>query len=163
VDLTDGRADTEALLAATSERTRVIVICNPNDPTGTYLHSHSLGTFLSRVPDHVHVLLDEAYVQFQDVEPEDAGLRLVEAFPRLLVFRTFSKIYGLAGLRVGYAVGSPAAPSLLNALAPALGVNVLTQAAVAQALWIGEREIARRRSLVIQASSSPAVARGARG
>jgi histidinol-phosphate aminotransferase len=149
VELTDGRADTEALLEAVTERTRVIVICNPNNPTGTYLDSHSLGTFLSRVPDHVHVLLDEAYVQFQDVEPEDAGLRLVEAFPRLLVFRTFSKIYGLSGLRVGYAVGSPAAPSLLNALAPALGVNVLTQAAVAQALRIGEREILRRRSLVI--------------
>src|SRR4029450_1356924 len=108
------------------------------------------GAFLSRVPDHVHVLLDEAYIQFQDVEEEDAGLRLVDAFSRLLVFRTFSKIYGLSGLRVGSAVGSPASPSLLNALAPVLGINVLTQAAVAQSLKVGEREIARRRSVVIE-------------
>jgi histidinol-phosphate aminotransferase len=149
VDVADGRADTEALLAAVTDRTRVILLCNPNDPTGTYLDSQTLGGFLSRVPDHVHVLLDEAYVHFQDVEEEDAGLRLVEAFPHLLVFRSFSKIYGLAGLRVGYAVGSPAAPSLLNALAPVLGISVLTQAAVAQALRGREREIFRRRSSVI--------------
>ena len=150
VDLVDGRADTEALLAAVTERTRVILLCNPNDPTGTYLDSQTLGGFLSRVPDHVHVLLDEAFVHFQDIEAEDAGLRLVEAFPHLLVFRTFSKIYGLSGLRVGYAVGSPAAPSLLNALAPMLGISVLTQAAVAQALKSGRHEISRRRSGVIE-------------
>jgi histidinol-phosphate aminotransferase len=150
VDLLDGRADTDVLLDAVTERTRVILLCNPNDPTGTYLDSQTLGGFLSRVPDHVHVLLDEAYIQFQDVEPEDAGLRLVEAFPHLLVFRTFSKIYGLSGLRVGYAVGSPAAPSLLNALAPVLGIDVLTRAAVMESLKSGEREIARRRSGVIE-------------
>jgi histidinol-phosphate aminotransferase len=150
VDLAEGRIDTDALLAAVTPRTRVIIICNPNDPTGTYLDSQTLGAFLSRVPDHVHVLLDEAYVHFQDIEEEDAGLRLVDAFPRLLVFRTFSKIYGLSGLRVGYAVGSPASPSLLNALAPVLGINILTQAAVAQALKTGEHEISRRRSVVIE-------------
>jgi histidinol-phosphate aminotransferase len=150
VDLVEDRTDPEALLAAVTPRTRVIIICNPNDPTGTYVDSQTLGAFLSRVPDHVHVLLDEAYVHFQDVEEEDAGLRLVDAFPHLLVFRTFSKIYGLSGLRVGYAVGSPASPSLLNALAPVLGINILTQAAVAQALKTGEREIARRRSVVIE-------------
>jgi histidinol-phosphate aminotransferase len=150
VDLTDGRTDPDALLAAVTGRTRVIVICNPNDPTGTYLDSQALGAFLSRVPDHVHVLLDEAYVQFQDVEPEDAALNLVEAFPHLLVFRTFSKIYGLSGLRVGYAVGSAAAPSLLNALAPVRGINVLTQAAVAQSLKGGDKDIARRRQQVTE-------------
>jgi histidinol-phosphate aminotransferase len=95
------------------------------------------------------VLLDEAYIHFQDVEEEDAGLRLVDAFPHLLVFRTFSKIFGLSGLRVGYAVGSPAAPALLNSLAPVLGVNVLAQAAVSQALKQGDRELGRRRANVI--------------
>ena len=148
-DLHSGRADLEALLAAVTERTSVIMLCNPNDPTGTYLDAETIGGFLSRVPEHVHVLLDEAYIHFQDVEEEDAGLRLVEAFPRLLVFRTFSKIYGLSGLRIGYAVGSPASPSLLNALAPVLGVNVLTQAAVARALTISDQEISRRRAQVI--------------
>jgi histidinol-phosphate aminotransferase len=150
VDLVDGRADPQALLAAVTERTRVIVICNPNDPTGTYIESGVIGDLLSRLPDHVHVLLDEAFIQFQDVEEEDAALKLVEAFPRLLVFRTFSKVYGLSGLRAGYAVGSPAAASLLGALAPVLGVNALTQAAVAHALKVGDRDVARRRAAVIE-------------
>jgi histidinol-phosphate aminotransferase len=150
VDLADGRADPDGLLAAVNDRTRVLVLCNPNDPTGTYLDSHAVGALLSRLPEHVHVLLDEAYIQFQDVEDEDDALRLVDAFPRLLVFRTFSKAYGLSGLRAGYVVGSPAASSLLGALAPVRGVNALTQAAVAQALKLGDREIDGRRRMVIE-------------
>jgi histidinol-phosphate aminotransferase len=150
VDLVDGRADPQALLAAVTERTRLMVICNPNDPTATYIESGMIGDLLSRLPDHVHVLLDEAYIQFQDVEEEDAALALVEAFPRLLVFRTFSKIYGLSGLRAGYVVGSPAAASLLGALSPVLGVNALTQAAIAHALKVGDGDVARRRAAVIE-------------
>jgi histidinol-phosphate aminotransferase len=150
VDLDRGRVDLEALLAAVTPRTRAITICNPNDPTGTYLRSDELGAFLGRVPDSVYVLLDEAFIQFQDAEDEDAGLKLVEAFPHLLVFRTFSKAYGLSGLRAGYVVGSPASASILNALAPVLGVNALTQAAVAQALKVGDRELERRRQSVIE-------------
>jgi len=98
----------------------------------------------------VHVLLDEAYVQFQDVEDTDAALRLVEAFPRLLVFRTFSKIYGLSGLRAGYVIGSGTAASLLEALAPVHGVNALTQAGIEQVLKIGEPEVERRRAMVVE-------------
>jgi histidinol-phosphate aminotransferase len=150
VDLVNGRVDPDALLRAASARTRVIVICNPNDPTGTYLDSQAIGTFLSQLPDQVHVLLDEAYIQFQDVEEEDSALRLVEAFPRLLVFRTFSKIYGLSGLRAGYVVGSPAAASLLGALAPAMGVNALTQAAIGEALKLGDGDVTQRREMVIR-------------
>jgi len=150
VDLADGRADADALLAAVNDRTRVLVLCNPNDPSGTYIDSHAVGALLSRLPEHVHVLLDEAYIQFQDVEDEDEVLRLVEAFPRLLVFRTFSKAYGLSGMRAGYVIGSPAASSVLGALAPVLGVNALTQAAVAQALKLGDREIDGRRRMVIE-------------
>src|SRR3954447_8036291 len=86
------------LMDAVNDRTQVVVLCNPNDPTGTYMRSDELGALLGSMPDHVHVLLDEAYIHFQDVEEEDACLRLVDAFPRLLVFRTFSKIYGLSGL-----------------------------------------------------------------
>jgi histidinol-phosphate aminotransferase len=149
-ELADGHVDTDALLARVGERTRLVVICNPNEPTGTYLESDRLGELLSRMPDHVHVALDEAFIQFQDLEDEDACLRLVEAFPRLLVFRTFSKAYGLSGVRAGYVVGSPAAASLLVSLAPMLGVNALTQAAVRQALKIGDRELAQRRATVIE-------------
>jgi histidinol-phosphate aminotransferase len=142
--------DPAAVRAAITERTRLVVLCNPNDPTGTYMSAAAVGELVGSLPDHVHVLLDEAYIQFQDVEPEDACLRLVDAFPRLLVFRTFSKIYGLSGLRAGYVVGSTASGDVLSALAPALGISVLTQAGVAQALRIGDREIERRRALVIE-------------
>ena len=131
---------------AITGRTRVLVVCNPNDPTGDYLPAHELGNVLAGLPAHVHVLLDEALVHFQDVEEIDACLRLVDAFPRLLVVRTFSKIYGLSGLRAGYAVGSDV--DLLAAIAPALGVNALTQAAVEHALQTGDEEIERRRRTV---------------
>jgi histidinol-phosphate aminotransferase len=131
---------------AISGRTRVLVVCNPNDPTGDYLHSHELGAVLAGLPAHVHVLLDEALVHFQDVEDLDACLRLVDAFPRLLVVRTFSKVYGLSGLRAGYAIGSDA--DLLAAVAPVLGVNALSQAAVEHALRTGDAEIERRRQVV---------------
>src|SRR5919206_3404158 len=140
----------DAVLEAVRDETRLVVICNPNDPTGTYWPSDDIGRLIGSLPEHVHVLLDEAYIQFQDVEPEDACLRLVDAFPRLLVFRTFSKIYGLSGLRAGYVVGSTASAEILSALAPALGISVLTQTALAQALKIGDREVERRRALVIE-------------
>src|SRR3954453_14389588 len=131
VDLIAGRVDIESVRAAVTERTRAVVICNPNDPTGTYLDADALATLIGSLPEDVHVLLDEAYVEFQDVEEADACMRLVEAFPRLLVFRTFSKIWGLSGLRAGYVVGSRASGDVLAGLAPALGVNVLTQAGLA--------------------------------
>jgi histidinol-phosphate aminotransferase len=150
VELSDGQIDPDALLANVGPRVRMVVICNPNDPTGTYLQSSRLGELLSRLPDHVHLALDEAYIQFMDVEDEDSCLRLVEAFPRLLVFRTFSKAYGLSGLRAGYVIGSPVSASLLASLTPVLGVNALTQAAVLQALKIGDRDLGRRRASVIE-------------
>jgi histidinol-phosphate aminotransferase len=134
------------LLAAVGERARVVVVCNPNDPTGAYMTADELGAMLAALPEHVHVLADEALVHFQDVEREDACLRLVDAFPRLLVVRTFSKIYGLSGLRAGYAVGSDA--RLLGAVAPVLGVNALTQAAIEHALRSGDAEVDRRRRSV---------------
>src|SRR4051794_14523321 len=131
------------VLDAVTDRTRVVALCNPNDPTGTYMRSDELGALLGALPEHVNVFLDEAFIQFQDVEDEDACLRLVDAFPRLLVFRTFSKIYGLSGLRAGYVVGSTASGDVLSALAPALGISVLTQAGPPPAAQNGGRGIAR--------------------
>lgn len=149
VDLAgDGGVDPDALLESVGERTRVVVVCNPNDPTGTHLGSETIERMLSALPEHVQLLLDEAYVHFQDREHEDAALRLTDRFPRLTVFRTFSKAYGLSGLRAGYAVAAPDGGPLLEAIAPVLGVNALTQAAVVQALKIGDPEIDRRRRLV---------------
>jgi histidinol-phosphate aminotransferase len=150
VELADGAPDPAAVLGALTPRTRVVVICTPNDPTGGYLESARVADLASRLPEHVHLFVDEAYVHFQDVEDADATLRLVELFPRLLVFRTFSKAYGLSGLRAGYVVGSAAATSFLASLAPMLGVNALTQAATLQALRIGDRDLERRRTTVIE-------------
>ncbi|HEX4719266.1 MAG TPA: aminotransferase class I/II-fold pyridoxal phosphate-dependent enzyme [Thermoleophilaceae bacterium] len=150
VDLQHDGIDIRRTLAAIGERTRALVICNPNDPTGTYVPAENLSALIGQVPEHVHVLLDEAFVQFQDVEDEDACLRLTDAFPRLTIFRTFSKAYGLSGLRIGYAVGSRDSTDLLTRLAPVLGVNALSQAAADYAVGLADREIAQRRSLVAQ-------------
>jgi histidinol-phosphate aminotransferase len=136
------------LRSSVGDRTRVVVLCNPNDPTGHYLPAQKLGALVADLPRDTHALVDEALVHFQDVEPIDSVLRLTEAFPNLIVFRTFSKIYGLSGLRAGYAVGSSSATRMLDAIAPVLGVNALTQAAVDQALKIGGPEVERRRASV---------------
>jgi histidinol-phosphate aminotransferase len=141
VPVTD-RPVTDAL----NERTKAVVICNPNDPTGSYLTSSAVRDLLSTLPEDLTVLLDEALIHFQDTEDQDACLRLVDDFPRLLVVRTFSKIYGLSGLRAGYAVSSDS--HLLAAVAPVLGINEMTQAAVEYALRTGDAEIERRRQAV---------------
>ena len=137
-----------ALAGAVTQRTRVIVICNPNDPTGHYVPAAELGRLLAVLPERVHVLLDEALVHFQDAEHIDACQRRVDAVPRLLVVRTFAKAYGLSGLRAGYAVGTDA--DLLGTIAPVLGVNALSQAAVEYALRGGDAEVDRRRDSVSQ-------------
>ena len=135
---------------AVTERTRLVVLCNPNDPTGAYLRAEAVASLASRVGERVHVLVDEALVHFQDAEAMDAVLRLTDALPRMLVVRTFSKIYGLSGLRAGYAVGSAASTGLLDAISPVLGVNALTQSAIGHALKIGGPEVERRRLSVIE-------------
>lgn len=140
----------DRLLDAVTDRTRMIVLCNPNDPTGTYLRADRIASLAADLPERVHLIVDEALVHFQDVEDIDAVLRLTDALPQLLVVRTFSKIYGLSGLRAGYAVGSNAAASVLDSLSPVLGVNALTQAAVEQTLSISDPEIERRRTMVIE-------------
>jgi histidinol-phosphate aminotransferase len=150
IDLRSGHADLDAVREAVTSETRVVVICNPNDPSGTYVSAEQIGTLASSLPEHVHLLVDEAYIEFQDVEPRDSVLRLVDAFPRMLVFRTFSKIYGLSGLRAGYAIGSRASGELLSSIGPALGVNVLTQAGICYALQLDDRDIEKRREMVIE-------------
>jgi histidinol-phosphate aminotransferase len=124
----------EAILAAVTDRTRLVALCNPNDPTGELLSIASLTRLLEALPERVVVLLDEALRDFVEVEAVDATLALLDRFPRLLVFRTFSKAWGLAGLRCGYALGGPGAEPLLEQLAPELGVNELAQAGALEAL-----------------------------
>jgi histidinol-phosphate aminotransferase len=138
----------QAVLRAVNERTRLVALCNPNDPTGELMSVGELRSLLEALPERVVVLLDEALRDFVDAEERDAALALAADFPRLLVFRTFSKAWGLAGLRVGYAVGGPGAEPLLEQLEPELGVNELAQAGALEALRHAEGVVAGRAALV---------------
>jgi len=126
----------DALLAAVAQHgdTRVVALASPNDPTGELLASDELKRLLAGLPDGVAVLLDEALVEFADAQPADASRRLLEEHRRLLVFRSFSKAWGLAGLRLGYAMGGPGSEELLTELEPDLGVSEISQAGALEAL-----------------------------
>ena len=110
VPLTDGaRHDLPAMADAVTDRTRAIIVCTPNNPTGPIITSAEFADFIARVPADCLVILDEAYAEFVTAEDAVDGLaeRIFEAHPNVVVLRTFSKAYGLAGLRVGYAIGHP--------------------------------------------------------
>jgi histidinol-phosphate aminotransferase len=138
----------QAVLRAVNDRTRLVALCNPNDPTGELVRVDTLRSLLEALPERVVVLLDEALRDFVDAEQRDAALALVEEFPRLLVFRTFSKAWGLAGLRVGYAIGGPGAEPLLEQLEPELGLNELAQAGALEALRHAGGVVAGRAAMV---------------
>jgi histidinol-phosphate aminotransferase len=145
--------DVERLLAAVTPATRAIALCNPNDPTGEHLTSDALRALLDALPEQVSVLLDEALADFATVEPADgpgasATLTLLEDHPRLLSFRTFSKIYGLAGLRAGYALGGPGAEKLLARIAPELGIGLPVQIGALEALRRCDAQLVQRRAAV---------------
>jgi histidinol-phosphate aminotransferase len=124
----------ELLAEAKDPTTRVIAIANPNDPTGELISTAELDRLLRGVPEGVAVLLDESLVEFVDAQPVADSLQLLEQHSNLLVFRTFSKAWGLAGLRVGYAIGSPRSQQLLAELEPDLGVSEVSQAGALEAL-----------------------------
>jgi histidinol-phosphate aminotransferase len=151
----------EAVLRAVNDRTRLVALCNPNDPTGELVSTGDLGALLEALPERVVVLLDEALRDFVDREPRDAALALLAEHPRLLVFRTFSKAWGLAGLRCGYAVGGPGAEPLLAQLEPELGLNELAQAGALEALRTAPRIVAGRAAAV--ARERARLAEGATG
>jgi histidinol-phosphate aminotransferase len=135
----------DALLKAAGEDdTRVIALASPNDPTGALLHKAELARLLEGLPEGVAVLLDESLVEFADAQPTNSSLELLERHPRLLVFRSFSKAWGLAGLRVGYAIGGPGSEELLAELAPDLGVSEVSQAGALEALRRCSDLVARR-------------------
>lgn len=138
--------DLEAMAAAVNARTRVVFLANPNNPTGTWFTRAALEAFLARVPADVLVVLDEAYFEYV-TEPEyPNGVTLVARYPNLLVTRTFSKIYGLAGLRIGYGVSSPEVAGLLNRVRQPFNVNSLALAA-AEAALDDDAHLARSRGV----------------
>ena len=122
------------LLAAVNERTRIVCVCNPNDPTGELLGAGELRALLEQLPERAVVLLDEALVDFAGQAAGRVAPALLDEHPRLLVFRTFSKAWGLAGLRCGYVLGGPGSEPLLEHLEPAVGVDELSQAGALEAL-----------------------------
>jgi len=126
--------DLKGMLEAVDQHTRVIFIANPNNPTGTWLVRAELQAFLDALPDHVVVVLDEAYKEYVDLEDFPDGMQWLEKYPQLIVTRTFSKIYGLAGLRCGYAVCSEVIADLLNRVRHPFNVNKLAIGAALAAL-----------------------------
>jgi histidinol-phosphate/aromatic aminotransferase/cobyric acid decarboxylase-like protein len=128
-------------LEQVTERTRALVVANPNDPTGRLLSQDEVRRLAQALPEHVTLLLDEALVEFAGEEA--SSVPLVQELPNLLVFRSFSKAWALAGLRIGYAAGPEAAGALLNELSPGLGVTAPGQFAIVAALEGHERVRAR--------------------
>ncbi len=146
----DGRHDLPAMAAAVDERTRAVLVCSPNNPTGPAVRHTELSALLAAVPEHVLVVLDEAYVEFvRQPDAVDAD-RLLAEHPNLVVLRTFSKAYGLAGLRVGYAVAHPALARGIRTASTPFGVNHLAQVAAVASLAAEDELRARVDAIVVE-------------
>lgn len=126
--------DLDAMLAAIEDDTRLLFIANPNNPTGTFIEGAALEAFLEKVPRRVVVVLDEAYTEYLSAELRYDSIAWVRRYPNLVVSRTFSKAFGLAGLRVGFAIAQPELTDLLNRLRQPFNVNTMAQAAAIAAL-----------------------------
>jgi histidinol-phosphate aminotransferase len=126
--------DLEAMAEAVNKQTRLVYIANPNNPTGTWLLSDELEAFLAFMPEHVLVVLDEAYYEYVDAAEYPNSLAWLSRYPNLIVTRTFSKAYGLAGLRIGYALSHRDLADLMNRVRPPFNVNSLALAAATIAL-----------------------------
>lgn len=135
----DGAHDLDAMLAAITDRTRIIMLCTPNNPTGTVLTTQQIRDFLARVPDHILVVIDGAYLEFVRDEGVDDYLELYREYPNAAILRTFSKAHGLANLRVGYAVASPQITVPLKTVLSAFPTStVAAEAAYASLLHLDE-------------------------
>lgn len=126
--------DLDAFLATIDENTRVVFVANPNNPTGTFLTEKQLLAFLEKAPSDVLIVLDEAYNEFLETDQQYDATQWITRFPNLLVSRSFSKAYGLAGLRVGYSVSSSEVADLMNRVRQPFNVNSIALAAAEAAL-----------------------------
>ena len=134
----DLKADLDAMLEAVTPRTKIIFLCNPNNPTGVSVGGAELHRFLTAVPSHILVGLDEAYIDFVADPSFVSSLDLQKEFPNVVTIRTFSKIYGLAGMRVGYGIAHPDITCLIQRVRPLFNVNTLAQFGAIAALDDGE-------------------------
>ena len=130
----DGRHDLDAMAAAVTDRTRVVIVCTPNNPTGPAVSQSDLDAFIATVPSHVVVVVDEAYLEFVRMDDAIDGVATYRAHDNVVLTRTFSKAYGLAGFRVGYAVGPAPLAGALRAVSLPFGVSDVAQAAAIASL-----------------------------
>jgi histidinol-phosphate aminotransferase len=141
------RHDLDAMLAAVTERTKVVVVCTPNNPTGPAVGHRELEDFVARVPPHVLVVVDEAYREFVRTDDPVDGLALHRAHENVVLMRTFAKAYGLAGFRVGYAVAAPPVAAAVRACSLPFGVSSVAQAAAVASLAEEDALLARVEAL----------------
>ncbi|GJF10790.1 putative phenylalanine aminotransferase [Mycolicibacterium cyprinidarum] len=161
VPLTDHTFDLDAMLAAITERTRLIFVCNPNNPTSTVVDPESLARFVEAVPPNILVVLDEAYIEYirDRLVPDSFGL--VRAHSNIVVLRTFSKAYGLAGLRIGYAVGAPDIIAALSQVYVPFTATSISQAAAIACLDAADELLARTDAVVAERTRVTTVLRDA--
>ncbi len=148
--LADGRHDLDAMAAAITDRTKVVLVCTPNNPTGPAVTQAELDAFLAKVPSHVLVVVDEAYVEFVRMDDPVDGLATYRRHENVVVTRTFSKAYGLAGFRVGYAVAPAPIAAALRAVSLPFGVSTVAQAAAIASLERQDELLERVEALVAE-------------
>jgi histidinol-phosphate aminotransferase len=134
VPLKEGTHDLKAMAERVTDKTKVVWVCNPNNPTGTINTADEVELFLSKVPSHVLVVLDEAYCEYIDDPSFPDGLKLLAKYPNVILLRTFSKIYGLASLRIGYGIGRPDVIRSINQVREPFNTSRFGQAAALAAL-----------------------------
>jgi histidinol-phosphate aminotransferase len=161
VALTDYTFDLDAMLAAITDRTRLIFICNPNNPTSTVVDPDALARFVAAVPSDILIALDEAYVEYirDGMLPDSFGL--VRSHRNVVVLRTFSKAYGLAGLRIGYAVGDPDVITALGKVYVPFTATSVSQAAAIASIDASDELLARTDAVVAERARVTATLRDA--
>ena len=145
-----GVHDLDAMAREVNAATRLVVVCNPNNPSATAVPLAAIDEFVAALPRHVAVILDEAYVEFSLLQDPDESVELLARHPNLILLRTFSKVYGLCGLRVGYALGSEDFRHAVDRVRQPFSVNALAQAAVAEALRHQDAIIRRIEQTVVE-------------
>lgn len=148
IPLREERFDDREMLAAIDEHTKIIFLCNPNNPTGTYWSRDTLTSFLDAVDGRQIVVVDEAYFEFVEADDYPNGVSLLSAYPNVVVFRTFSKMYGIAGLRIGYLVGEMNVVDMIRRTCVVYSVNIVAQEAARACLRDDTGHIRRTRDLV---------------
>lgn len=150
VPLKDHTHDLDAMLAAVTDRTRLIFVCNPNNPTSTVVEPAALEAFIAAVPPDVLIVIDEAYVEYirDGLLPDSLGL--VRRYPNVVVLRTFSKAYGLAGLRIGYAVADPDIITALGKVYVPFTATTISQAAAIASIDAADELLARTDTVVAE-------------